>query len=73
MARGEVGAEYGFGSIASIVVTELSPRPVRFDFRRGGTWICSALGAEALRAGGWYHQWPDIYQVRPAQLYSALV
>jgi len=72
MARGEVGAQYGFVSIASIVATELTPRPLRFDFRRGGTWICSALAAEALRAGGWYHKWIDVYQVRPAQLYAAL-
>jgi hypothetical protein len=73
MARGEVGAHYGFVSIASIVATLLTPRPLRFDFRRGGTWICSALAGEALRAGGWFHQWSDIYQLTPAQLYAELL
>lgn len=71
-AKQEVGAEYGFFSIASLVITELTPRYVRFDFRQDGSWICSALAAEALRAGGWLQRWPDVYQVRPSQLRAAL-
>lgn len=70
--RAALGAEYGFWSIASLVLTELTPRQIRFSFRQDGTWICSALGAEALRYAGWYYPWPDIYQVRPAQVRQAL-
>jgi len=70
-AREEVGAEYGFFSIASLVIDQISPKwfPA---FRRRDTWICSALAAEALRAGGWLHDWDDVYQVRPAQLRAAV-
>jgi len=71
-ARQEVGAEYGFFSIASLVVDELTPGFIRIDFRKDGSWICSALAAEALRTGGWLHHWPDVYQVRPSQLRAAL-
>ena len=65
-ARQEVGARYGFLTIASIVLTLLSPRFL--DIRTHGSWICSALAGESLRAGGWVRHWPDVYQVTPAQL-----
>ena len=69
-ARAEVGCEYGFITIASIVFTLWTPNAI--NVIKGNTWICSALAGEALRAGGWIHKWPDVYQVRPAQLLSAL-
>lgn len=72
-ARGEVGAHYGFLTIASVGFDILTPPWLRFPLRRPNTWICSALAAEALRFGGWYCRWPDIYQVTPAELLHALV
>jgi hypothetical protein len=64
--RGEVGSHYGFLTIASIAVTIAAPKFV--NVMVPGTWVCSALIAEGLRAGGWLHRWGDIYQVSPAQL-----
>ena len=69
-ANGEVGATYGFLTIASIAVSYVVPWWI--TVRLPGTWVCSALGAESLRAGGWVHRWDDIYQVSPAQLYEAV-
>lgn len=68
-----VGKRYGWGSILAIALDVILPlwTPA---FRRPNTWICSALAAEALRAGGWVRQdlWPDIYVVTPTQLRNAL-
>jgi hypothetical protein len=72
-ARSQVGDRYGFWTIASIIIDILTPKWFHTPFRRPGTWICSALGAEALRFGGWLHQWPDIYQVDPADAMQALL
>ena len=69
-ARAQVGSQYGYLTIASIVVTLLSPNFV--NVMLPNTWICSALAAESLRAGGWVHNWPDVYQVSPAALSEAL-
>jgi len=69
-ARQEVGASYGFVSIASLIINILSPGWI--TVRWTNSWICSAVSAEALRAGGWLHRWSDIYQVSPAQLALAL-
>lgn len=70
-ARGEVGSRYGYLSIISTALDIITP--VWFvSFRRKYSWICSALIAEALRAGGWRHKWADIYTVTPAQLRIAL-
>jgi hypothetical protein len=66
----QVGDHYGFLTIASIITTLLSPAFI--NVMLPNTWICSALAAEALRAGGWIHCWPDLYQVNPAQLFEAL-
>ena len=68
--RQETGAKYGFLSIAAIALDILTPSAM--DFRKGGTWICSAVAGEALRFGGWLHPWPSIYEVMPQQLYDAL-
>lgn len=65
-----LGDRYGFVTIASIVATLLSPR--FFNVMAPGTWICSAVAAEALRFAGWLHDWPDIYQVSPAELWMAI-
>jgi hypothetical protein len=69
-ARDQVGRRYGFLTIASVLATILSPKFV--DVMLPNTWICSALAAESLRAGGWLRNWPDIYQVSPAQLWEVL-
>ena len=69
-ARSQVGRSYGFLTIASIVLTIFTPKFVNFELPN--TWICSAVAAESLRFGGWLHQWPDIYQTSPAELYQAL-
>lgn len=72
-ALGQSGTPYGFLTIASIVLTIVTPVFIHFNFRRGDTFICSALVAFALLAGGWLHKWTDYYQVTPAQLALALV
>jgi len=69
-ARAQVGSEYGWGSIASCALDCMTPNWAP-SFRRPGTWICSALVAEALRYGGWLHNFDDIYTVTPAQLFAA--
>lgn len=69
-ARAQEGRRYGFVSILSFVVTMFSPGFVNVMLPQ--TWICSALAAESLRYGAWLHDWPDIYQVTPAQLWLAL-
>jgi len=69
-ARSQVGSEYGWGSIASCALDCMTPNWAP-SFRRPGTWICSALVAEALRFGGWLHNFDDIYTVTPAQLFEA--
>lgn len=68
--RAQVGEPYGFLTIASILVNLMLPKFI--DVELPGTWICSAVAAEALRAGGWLHNWPDIYEVSPAQLFEIL-
>lgn len=71
-ARAQVGSHYGFWSILSCVFDIVTWDWVP-SIRRDDTWICSALVAEALRYGGWLHDWGDIYTVTPAQLFQALV
>jgi hypothetical protein len=70
-ARAQVGYAYGWLTILAVAVDILTPFwfPA---FRSKNSWICSALGAEALRAGGWIKNWRDIYLVTPAQLWTAL-
>ena len=71
-ANQEVGADYGWLTLAGVVIDQLLPRCFRFQIGRYGSWICSALVAEAWRAGGWLNVWPDIYSVAPAQLALAV-
>lgn len=72
-ARGEVGAHYGFLTIASTGLEIVTPDWLHVPIRRPGTWICSALGAEALRYGGWYHRWETIYEPWPSEVLHALL
>ena len=69
-AHNEVGSKYGFLTIASILFTLFTPKFI--NVMLPNTWICSALGAEALRAGGWIQHWSDLYQVNPAELWEAV-
>ena len=69
-ARSQVGHKYGYLTTACFIFTFLSPKFLNVMVPR--TWICSALAAESLRFGGWFHDWSDIYQVSPAQLWCAL-
>jgi hypothetical protein len=66
----QLGDSYGFLTIASILVNLFLPHFINVEMP--GTWICSAVAAEALRYGGWYNSWPDIYEVSPAQLYEVM-
>ena len=68
--RAQVGQRYGFLTIVSIIASLLTPAFI--NVMLPNTWICSAVAAEALRAGGWLHNWPDLYQVNPAQLFEEL-
>lgn len=69
-----VGTEYGLGTDIGIGFDMMSGymvpsvRGVRRD-----SIICSALGSEALRYGGWLHHWPDIYYVTPQQSKDAIL
>lgn len=69
-ARSQVGRSYGFLTILSILFTLFTPQWIAVLVPN--TWICSAVGAEAWRAGGWIHSWNDERQVSPAQLWVAL-
>lgn len=68
-AHALVGDHYGWLTIASIILNLLTPKWLRVPaFRRGGTFICSALAAWCLHAGGADLDVYDIYQVSPAEL-----
>jgi hypothetical protein len=69
-ARAQVGDPYGLLTIACIAIDILTPEWF-VSFRRPGSWICSALGGEALRFGGFYADWGDIYTPTPTQLAHA--
>jgi hypothetical protein len=73
-ARKQVGLRYGYWTIVAIAIDIVTWQwfPA-FRGARKPSWICSALGCEALRYGGWLHEWLDIYTVTPAQAYEALV
>ncbi len=69
----EVGSEYGYLTIAAIVLRIILPKWVPLpSFRSDGTWICSALSGESIRFGGWLHRWRSIYDPVPSELYSAI-
>lgn len=66
----QVGDPYGLLTIACIAIDVITPEWF-VSFRRPGSWICSALGGEALRYGGFYIEWGDIYTITPQQLFDA--
>jgi len=68
----QVGSKYGILSILSIVFDIISPDWFP-SLRMPNTWICSAVTGEALRYGGWLHDWNDIYCTTPSQLFDSLV
>lgn len=72
-ANMQVGDHYGYLSIIGTALRILMPHWLPLPYiRTGSSWYCSALGAEAARAGGWLHKWPDIYNVVPSEFYAAL-
>lgn len=72
-ARAQVGNEYGYISIVSIALRILVPKWLPLpSIRQNSTWICSALGGESARFGGWLHNWPDLFNVVPSELYAAI-
>lgn len=66
------GDKYGFLTIASCLLTLLTPESIAF--RKPGTYICSGLAAMALTFGGWENasKIKDVYQVTPAELYRMI-
>ena len=69
--KAQVGSKYGILSIFSIVFDIISPNWFP-SMRMPNTWICSGVTGEALRYGGFFMNWDDIYCVTPAQLFDAL-
>lgn len=67
MLRSQLGTKYGFLTILSIAFNVLTPKFIRVDFRRDGTWICSGLYAYGLLSGGGKIT-GDVYQQFPAEL-----
>lgn len=75
-ARQQVGYHYGWLMILALAVDIITPAwfpTFHLASKKKPSWICSVLSAEALRFGGWFHQWPSIYQVTPSQVFSALL
>jgi len=68
---GQVGVKYGFLTIVAIAVNLYTPSFIHIDFRKDGTWICSAVANEASRFGGLIRQWRNIYGVSPAESWIA--
>lgn len=70
-ALAQLGDPYGVLTIACIALDIITPDTF-VAFRREGSWICSALSAEALRYAGWYFDFGDIYIVTPTALWKAM-
>ena len=70
--KAQVGSKYGILSSISIVFDIISPDWFP-SLRMPRTWICSAVTGEALRYGGWLHNWDDLYCITPSQLFDSLV
>ena len=72
--KAQLGSSYGVLSILCIA-TDLITGDWFPSLRRDGSWICSALTAEGLRAAGWFtpaSNFGDIYTPTPAQVWLAL-
>ena len=72
-ANAQVGQEYGILTILAIAIDIVTwdwfPS---FRGARRSSWVCSGLACEALRFGGWLHDWVDIYSVTPQQAFDIL-
>ena len=69
-----VGTEYGLGTDIGIGIDMCTKQWVpAVRGARKDSIICSALGSEALRFGGWLHHWVSIYTVTPQQSKDALL
>ena len=73
-AKAQVGQRYGFLTILAIAcdISTWNWVPA-FCGSRKPSWICSALGAESLRFGGWLHNWVNAATVMPSALYEVYV
>lgn len=73
-AKEQVGICYGLGTDIAIGIDMMTWQwfPA-FRGARKPSWICSALGAEALRFGGYYHEWISVYTCTPQQVHDALM
>jgi hypothetical protein len=72
-AQSQLGNEYGVLTIAAIAIDIVSWNWVpSLRGARKQSWICSGLTCEALRFGGWLHDWIDIYDVTPQQAFDVL-
>ncbi len=73
-ARRQVGLEYGVLTIIAIAFDIVTWQWVpSLRGARKSSWICSALGAESSRFGGWLHDFIDIYSVTPQQVLDAML
>jgi hypothetical protein len=73
-AEEQVGVCYGMGTILAISIDILTYQWVpALRGARKNSWICSALGAEALRFGGWFHSWVDLYTVVPEDAFETII
>lgn len=72
-AKEQVGTKYSVLTILAIVIDIVTWNwfPAFANARRP-SWICSGLTCEALRFGGWFHQWTNIYDVTPQQAFDVL-
>lgn len=72
-ARSQLGLHYGVMTILAIAIDIVSWNWVpSLRGARKQSWICSGLSSEALRYGGWLHEWIDIYDVTPQQAFDVL-
>lgn len=69
-----VGCEYGLWTDVGIGIDMVTWQWVpAVRGARKDSIICSALGSEALRFGGWLHHWVSIYTVTPQQSLDAII
>lgn len=73
-AESQVGAKYGFVTIASCVLDILLPDSI--CLRKSDSWICSGLVAASLMFAGWPASTTvaraDLYSITPAELHESL-
>lgn len=69
-----VNTAYGLGTDVAIGIDMLTSNWVpAFRGARKDSIICSALGMQALRFGGWLHHFVDVYSCTPQQVKDALL